>query len=286
MEIEKEIGERDLIVSSTNKKGIISYVNSTFTRVSEFSKDELYGNPHNIVRHPDMPKAIFRYVWENLLNKKPIVAYVKNYIKGNKKYYWVKAVMYPKIIDNEIESITSYRRKATYFEISQISEIYRDLIEYEKVHNVNDSLLYFMEFLKKRKLTYHKLINRLNDNKQVLNIELLNFDISEFKSDHLIFRSRIESLVEKGSKDIEVIKPNCCDFGKRLLAVEDQSFAKDSRFLEIKKLHEKIHQELEQYANAEESMRLNYMNEVYKNIDTLFKIMELLKNDHNFDLTV
>jgi len=286
MEIEKELGERDLIVSSTNKKGIISYVNSTFTRVSEYTKDELYGKPHNIVRHPDMPKAVFRYVWENLLNKKSVVAYVKNYVKGNEKYYWVKAVMYPKVVDGEVNTITSYRTKATTFEISQISEIYKELIDYEKTHSVGDSLIFFKDFLKQRNLTYSRLINRLNDNQQVLNLALLNFDISEFKSDHLIFRSRIESLVEKGYENIEVAKPTCCDFGKKLIEAESESFSKDSRFLEIKKIHEKIHSELEQYVISDESVRSEYMNRVYKDIDTLFVIMEDLKNDHKFDYDV
>lgn len=286
METEKELEDKDLIVSSTNKKGIICYVNSTFTKISEFTKDDLYGKPHNIIRHPDMPKAIFKYVWENLLNKQPVVAYVKNYIKGNEKYYWVKAVMYPKVVDNEITMITSYRTKATSFEISQISEIYRELISYEKSHNVSESLNYFKEFLHKKDLTYNRLINRLNDKKQVLNTTLLNFNISEFKSDHLIFRSRIESLVEKGYENIEVVNPNCCDFGKKLELIENESFTKDSRFLEIKKLHNKVHFELQQYVDADSSIRINYMNEVYKNIDTLFEIMENLKNDHNYDFEV
>lgn len=286
METEKELGDRDLIVSSTNKKGIICYVNSTFTKISEFTKDDLYGKPHNIIRHPDMPKAIFKYVWENLLNKKPVVAYVKNYVKGDKKYYWVKAVMYPKVVDNEITMITSYRTKATTFEISQISEIYRELISYEISHNVSESLNYFKEYLKKKDLSYNKLINRLNDKQQVLNTALLNFNISEFKSDHMIFRSRIESLVEKGYENIEVVKPTCCDFGKRLETIANESFTKDSRFLEIKKLHDKVHVELQQYVDADASIRVNYMNEVYKDIDTLFEIMEDLKNDHNYDFEV
>lgn len=113
MEIEKILGERDLIVSSTDKKGKINYVNATFEKISEYTKDELYGQAHNIIRHPDMPKAIFRYLWTCLLDHKPVVGYVKNYIKGNNSYYWVKAVMYPKVVDNEIYKITSYRTKAT-----------------------------------------------------------------------------------------------------------------------------------------------------------------------------
>ena len=72
MEIEKKLGERDLIVSSTDKKGIICYVNKTFEDISEYSKDELYGQPHNVIRHPDMPKAVFRYIWNSLSSYKAL----------------------------------------------------------------------------------------------------------------------------------------------------------------------------------------------------------------------
>jgi PAS domain S-box-containing protein len=283
MEIEKRLEDRDLIVSSTDKNGIICYVNSKFSEISEYTKQELYGKPHNIIRHSDMPKAIFKYIWNNLLAHKPVVGYVKNYIKGEEKYYWVKAVMYPKIQNNEISIITSYRTKANDFEIDQIKEIYKTLIEYERTHTVEQSMEYFIEYLNQKNLTYDKMINRLNDSQQILNIALLNLDLSRFKIDHMIFRSRIESLVEKGYENVEVVKPTCCAFGKRLAELENESFAKDSKFSEIKTIHNRVHSELQQYVDASESEKKSHMDDVYKDIDKLFKIMEELKNDHKHD---
>lgn len=287
METEKILDEKDLIVSTTNKKGIISYVNRAFCDISGYSKEELYGQPHNIIRHPDMPKTIFRYLWDKILSHEPVVAYVKNYVKGHESYYWVKAVVYPKIINNEIANITSYRTKATEFEIAQIKEIYKNLLQYEASHSVDESLAYFLEFLKNKNLSYDAMINRLNDNQQVLNTALLNLDLNKFKTDHMIFRSRIESLVEKGYKDIKVADTTMCDFGKRLATLEGESFAKDPKFHEIKRIHEKVHSELELYANTEDKAQRDiYMNDLYKDIDTLFEVMESLQNDHKHDIEI
>ncbi len=283
METEKILGERDLIVSSTDNKGTIIYVNNTFSEVSEYPKDELYGQPHNIIRHPDMPRTIFKYIWENLLNKKPVVAYIKNYVKGKQQYYWVKTVIYPKVTNGEIKVITSYRTKATQFEIDQIKEIYKTLVEYERNHTLEESMRFFTEYLQSKSLTYDTMVNRLNDKQQILNAALLNLDINKFKTDHLIFRSRIESLVEKGYKNIEVTKPTCCAFGKRLATMENEAFAKDRKFDHIKTIHDKIHGELQEYVDANENQRESYMNGIYRDIDELFEVMEELKNDHKHD---
>jgi PAS domain S-box-containing protein len=282
MEIEKKLKEHDLIVSSTDAKGIINYVNTTFCEISEYTQDDLYGQPHNIIRHPDMPKAIFAFIWDQILSHKPLVAYVKNYTKDKNQYYWVKAVMYPKIENNTITHITSYRTKATDFEIEQIKEIYMILINYEKNHTVEESYKYFLNILKEKDLNYNKLINRLNDNQQILNTTLLNLDIQKFKTHHMIFRSRIESLIEKGYKDIDVMSSSCCDFGKKLASLEDEDFANNSKFTEIKNLHHKIHQDLQLFVdNNNESQRNSSMSIIYKDSDTLFNNMEDFKNKYN-----
>jgi PAS domain S-box-containing protein len=282
MEIEKKLQEHDLIVSSTDAKGIINYVNSTFCEISEYTQDELYGQPHNMIRHPDMPKAIFKFVWEQLLSKKPLVAYVKNYTKDKDQYYWVKAVMYPKVENNNIAKITSYRTRATDFEIEQIKEIYSVLINYEKNHTVDESYNYFLSILKEKNLSYNKFINRLNDNQQILNTTLLNLDVQKYKIDHMIYRSRLESLIEKGYKDIDVVSSSCCDFGKKLETLENENFAHNSKFTEIKNLHNTIHQELQQFVeNKNEIQRDSSMSSIYKNIDTLFNTMEDFKNKHS-----
>jgi len=287
METEKELGERDLIVSSTNNKGIINYVNATFEKISEYTKDELYGQPHNMIRHPDMPKAVFKYIWTCLLSHKPVVGYVKNYVKGKNSYYWVKAVMYPKIVNNEIHKITSYRTKATTFEKTQIKEIYKHLTDFEKNHSVEESYTHFLNLLKEKNLTYDKMINRLNDNQQILNNTLLKLDLQKFKTEHMIFRSRIESLVEKGYENIEVSKSTSCDFGKMLATLEGEEFSSDSKFIEIKRLHEKVHRELQLYVDSSnQNERNTYMDSVFKDINELFIVMEKLKNEHKNNIEI
>ena len=84
----------DVIVSKTNYKGLITYANRTFLTVSEYDQDDVLGKPHNVIRHPDMPRSIFRLLWERLLVGREIFAYVVNRTKlGN--HYWVLAHVTP-----------------------------------------------------------------------------------------------------------------------------------------------------------------------------------------------
>jgi PAS domain S-box-containing protein len=76
------------IMSKTDPKGIIEYANDYFVEVSEYEEWELMGQPHNIIRHPDMPKIIFKLLWDRLKNKENIHAIVKNLSKSG-RYYWV-----------------------------------------------------------------------------------------------------------------------------------------------------------------------------------------------------
>lgn len=80
--------------SCTNEKGTILAGNSVFQRVSGYSEAELVGSPHNLIRHPDMPKAVFRLFWETILAGEPIAAVVKNLAKDG-AYYWVVALVAP-----------------------------------------------------------------------------------------------------------------------------------------------------------------------------------------------
>ncbi len=193
--------------------------------------------------------------------------------------------MYPKIVDNTIHNITSYRTKATEFEIGQIKEIYKHLVAFEQNHSIDESYNYFLNFLKEKNLTYDKMINRLNDNQQILNTTLLKLDLQKFKTDHMIFRSRIESLVEKGYQNIDVVKPTCCDFGKRLATLEGEEFSNDTKFIEIKRIHDKVHHELQLFVDSTtDNQRHSYMDTVYKDIDELFIVMEKLKNEHKHNI--
>lgn len=86
--------EEDLIVSKTDLKGRITYANGIFCRMAGYSEAELLGAPHSILRHPDMPRAVFKLLWDNLLEGREVFAYVKNMTK-NGDFYWVFAHVTP-----------------------------------------------------------------------------------------------------------------------------------------------------------------------------------------------
>jgi len=84
------VPKNELIVSRTNLKGIITYANDAFAKISGYESDELIGKPHNIVRHPDMPKTIFEHLWKSLEHDGKWSGYVKN-LRKDLGYYWVYA---------------------------------------------------------------------------------------------------------------------------------------------------------------------------------------------------
>ncbi len=89
-DIEKVVPSDRFLVSKTDTKGIITYANPIFIEVSGYTEDELIGANHNIVRHPDMPRTVFKLLWDMIQNGEEIFAYVKNMAKDG-SYYWVFA---------------------------------------------------------------------------------------------------------------------------------------------------------------------------------------------------
>ena len=120
-----------LIVSSTDLKGIISYANRTFCNIAGYSKQELTGKNHNIVRHPDMPKAAFKELWETIKAGKEWTGIVKN-LRKDGLYYWVYSHITP-VMDNKgrITGYTAARRPATGTEIEEVIPVYKALVEAE-----------------------------------------------------------------------------------------------------------------------------------------------------------
>lgn len=90
----REFALHEVFFSTTDRKGVITSGNSVFVRVSGFQPGELVGEPHNIIRHPDMPRAAFRLLWRTLAAGKSFVALVKNLAKDG-RYYWVVAFIMP-----------------------------------------------------------------------------------------------------------------------------------------------------------------------------------------------
>jgi aerotaxis receptor len=89
---ETEVPDDELIVSRTDLKGTITYVNETFSEISGYLKDELIGQKHSIVRHPDMPDCIFKDLWQTIKEKKQWNGNVKN-IRKDSGFYWVNATV-------------------------------------------------------------------------------------------------------------------------------------------------------------------------------------------------
>ena len=111
-----ELSDNIQIVSKTDLKGKITFVNQDFVKISGFAEEELIGQSHNIVRHPDMPPEAFEDLWSTVKDGKPWIGIVKNRCK-NGDHYWVEAAVTPFAIDNQVAGFISVRRKASRMQI-------------------------------------------------------------------------------------------------------------------------------------------------------------------------
>lgn len=124
---ESPFGDEEFLVTKTDFKGRITYANETFLRVSGFSADEVIGAPHNIIRHPAMPRCVFKLIWETILAGEEIFAYVLNMAK-NGDYYWVFAHVTPTMGESRrIVGFHSNRRKPLSCQIAHIEPLYERL---------------------------------------------------------------------------------------------------------------------------------------------------------------
>ena len=129
---EKQLSADEFIVSKTDAKGRILYGNKIFIKISGYEEHELLGQPHSILRHPEMPKLIFALLWERVKAKKEIFAYVKNICKDG-SFYWVLANVTVTLGGKgEIIDLHSVRRKPSLKAMQVIPALYKQLLEAEK----------------------------------------------------------------------------------------------------------------------------------------------------------
>ena len=170
---EIKFSKKMFIVSKTDINGIIIFINKNFSEVSGYSEEELINQPHNILRHPDMPQALFFLVWQQLLAGQPISGIVKNLAKDG-RYYWVIADLEPKLnTHGEIIAFTAFRRSAPQNVIDTTAELYSTMVAIEKKHGMEKSLAYLEAFLEENNLTYNEFITELIKPKGILAV-LLN----------------------------------------------------------------------------------------------------------------
>ncbi len=169
--MENILGEEKIIVSKTDLKGIITYANKTFLEISGYTEAEILGAPHNVIRHPEMPKCVFKYLWDTIRAGNEVFAYVVNLAK-NGNHYWVLAHVTPSF--NQRGEITGYhsnRRAPNREVLPQITRLYRDLLSTEQRHSnpkegMEASMQQLLDILGGANLTYDQFIWSLIDNRR------------------------------------------------------------------------------------------------------------------------
>lgn len=161
--VERFFDERDIIVSKTDLKGRITYANHVFCNVAGYTERELLGQPHNIVRHPDMPRAVFKFLWDTLFDRREIFAYVKNMAR-NGDHYWVFAHVTPTFNESgEIVAFHSNRRVPRRAAIDAIAPLYAEVVAVEaRQKNGKDALeagvKHLLSFVESTRKPYDELV--------------------------------------------------------------------------------------------------------------------------------
>ena len=156
------VADDDLIVSKTDATGRLTYVNRTFMRISNFPEHALLGQQHNIVRHPDMPRGVFKFLWDTLAQKKECFAFVKNMCKDG-SFYWVFANVTPDFDANgQVVGYFSVRRKASTKAIALMGGLYQAMLEEERKAGSKDacdaSLALLTNTLKQQGVSYEQFV--------------------------------------------------------------------------------------------------------------------------------
>lgn len=120
------LNESDILISATDTRGVITFANHTFYHIAEYEEGVLMGKPHNVIRHPDMPKAAFKDLWATIKEGNMWQGYVVNHSR-NKRSYWVKAIVFPCFKNGEIIGYISVRSKPERSYIEEAIQIYRRL---------------------------------------------------------------------------------------------------------------------------------------------------------------
>lgn len=129
--IETPFPEGKLIVSRTDTFGIITHCNKSFCDIAGYTKEELIGEYHSILRHPDMPAVAFKGLWDTIQQGKRWHGYVKN-LRKDGGFYWVFATVIPNVREGNIIGYTSVRRKPSRTKVDECVVLYKKLLEDEK----------------------------------------------------------------------------------------------------------------------------------------------------------
>ncbi len=166
---ERSFEEYEIIVSKTDLKGRITYANDIFCRVAGYSETEVLGQPHSIIRHPDMPRCVFKLLWDTVEAGHEIFAYVVNLCK-NGDHYWVFAHVTPTFDEGgNIVGYHSNRRVPERRAVEQIKQIYALLKKEEdsfsdRRKGMESAFQTLVKYLGDRKIAYDEFVFSLENN--------------------------------------------------------------------------------------------------------------------------
>lgn len=161
--MERILGDNDFIVSKTDTKGRITYVNQVFMDLAEYTEEELLGKPHNLIRHADMPRAVFKLLWDRIQAKQEIFAYVVNQTK-NGNHYWVYANVTPSFdAKGNIIGYYSVRRKPNPKALEIIKPLYAQMLQAERTGGMEASAKLLNDVLHEKGATYDELIIHIQE---------------------------------------------------------------------------------------------------------------------------
>ncbi|MFH2134999.1 MAG: PAS domain-containing protein [Pseudomonadota bacterium] len=160
--VERVMRDDDFIVSMTDLKGRITYGNRIFIEFSGYREDELLGTQHNIIRHPDMPRAVFQLLWDKIQNKEECFAYVKNMSKDG-GFYWVFTNVTPTFDSSgNINGYFSVRRKPKRSGIDAVTPLYAAMLEAERqagpANAIAASTKILVDLLNEKGMSYDELV--------------------------------------------------------------------------------------------------------------------------------
>lgn len=144
---EKKLGDNDFIVSKTDVTGKITYANRIFMEIAGYSEDELLGVQHNIIRHPEMPRGVFRFMWNTLKSGNEFFGFAKN-LCSDGGFYWVFANITPDYDkDGKLQGYYSVRRKPPKSALDVLVPIYKEMLAIEKRNSAKEAPDKSLEYL-------------------------------------------------------------------------------------------------------------------------------------------
>lgn len=148
VDIEIILEPKRYIVSETDEIGKITYCNDYFKEIAGYNDEELVGSPHSIVRHPDMPRVVFKLLWETISQGKNINAVIKNLAKDG-RYYWVFTEFESRLDVDTKKTIgyTAHRKTVSKYILETVEPLYKELLKIEKEESIEASEKYLNDFI-------------------------------------------------------------------------------------------------------------------------------------------